>query len=366
MMISKAAIVLMMSLLGFAYQAAQPPPPNSTTDSSPDGEQPPFTSLRIRLDDGRCLAYRERGVPRKESKHQIIIVHGFGSSKEMNFQTSQELVDELEIYFVFYDRAGYGESDPNPKSSVKSEAMDIQELADQLEISKFYVLGVSLGSYPAWSCLKHIPHRQKLYLKYHSCRLAGVALIVPVINYYWPSLPEEVIREDYRRRLVQYAYWISSYAPGLFYWWLTQNWFPSSAVLEKNPFFFSDRDINVLKTAPGFPMLSRNKLRENREAFELLKRDFLVAFGDWEFDPLDMSDPFPHNESSVHIWQGYEDRVVPVQLQRHVSERLPWIHYHEVPHGGHLLIYDNNVCEAIVRALLLGEDPIEYRPHSAE
>lgn len=69
-------------------------------------------------------------------------------------------MEELGIYFLSYDRAGYGESDPNPKRSVKSEAFDIQELADELEIGeKFYVIGISMGGYAAWSCLKYIPHR---------------------------------------------------------------------------------------------------------------------------------------------------------------------------------------------------------------
>lgn len=71
------------------------------------------------------------------------------------------MIEELGIYFLLYDRAGYGESDPNLRRSVKSEALDIQELADQLEIgSRFYVIGVSMGSYPIWSCLKYIPQRQ--------------------------------------------------------------------------------------------------------------------------------------------------------------------------------------------------------------
>lgn len=72
----------------------------------------------------------------------------------------QELIKELGIYFLLFDRAGYGDSDPNMKRSVKSEALDIQELADKLELgSKFYVIGVSMGSYPTWSCLKYIPRR---------------------------------------------------------------------------------------------------------------------------------------------------------------------------------------------------------------
>ena len=68
---------------------------------------------------------------------------------------------------LLYDRAGYGDSDPNPKRSPKSEALDIEELADQLDLGpKFYVIGVSLGSYPTWSCLQYIPHRQVLFAHY--------------------------------------------------------------------------------------------------------------------------------------------------------------------------------------------------------
>lgn len=69
-------------------------------------------------------------------------------------------MNELGVCILTFDRAGYGESDPNPKRSVKSEAFDIQELADQLHLgSKFYLIGVSLGTYAVWACLKYIPHR---------------------------------------------------------------------------------------------------------------------------------------------------------------------------------------------------------------
>lgn len=73
---------------------------------------------------------------------------------------SQDLVEELGICFLFFDRAGYGESDPHPSRTVKSEAYDIQELADKLNIGpKFYVIGLSVGAYSVYSCLKYIPHR---------------------------------------------------------------------------------------------------------------------------------------------------------------------------------------------------------------
>lgn len=72
----------------------------------------------------------------------------------------QEFVEEFKIYIVFFDRPGYGESDPDPLRTVKSEAYDIQQLADKLQLgSKFYVIGMSMGAYPVYGCLKYIPHR---------------------------------------------------------------------------------------------------------------------------------------------------------------------------------------------------------------
>ncbi|XVF46906.1 hypothetical protein PTKIN_Ptkin03bG0065800 [Pterospermum kingtungense] len=322
-------------------------------DGSP--EDPPVRSLRVKLRDGRHLAYIERGVPKAKSNCKIIIVHGFGSSKEMNFRVPQELIEELGIYFLLYDRAGYGESDPNPKRSVKSEAFDIGELADQLQIGpKFYVIGVSMGSYPIWSCLKYIPER-----------LAGVAMIVPVINYRWPSFPGRLTREDYRRSLLKLAYWIAKYTPGLLHWWVTQKWFPSPSSMENKPVFFNKRDIEALKKTDGFPMLTKERLRE-RHVFDTLRSDFLACYGDWDFDPMELSNPYPTNESCVHIWQGYEDKVVPFELQRCISKKLPWIRYHEVPDGGHLLVHYSGLCETILRALLLGEEHQLYRPSTAE
>ena len=70
-------------------------------------------------------------------------------------------MDELGICFLSFDRARYGESDPNPKRSVNSEAMDIEQLADQQEIgSKFYLIEASTDRYSLWSCPNYIPHRQ--------------------------------------------------------------------------------------------------------------------------------------------------------------------------------------------------------------
>lgn len=70
-------MVLFAGILAWAYQAIQPPLPK--TCGSPGG--PPVTASRIKLKDGRYLAYKEHGVPRDAAKYKIVYVHGFDSCR---------------------------------------------------------------------------------------------------------------------------------------------------------------------------------------------------------------------------------------------------------------------------------------------
>jgi pimeloyl-ACP methyl ester carboxylesterase len=87
--------------------------------------------------------------------------------------------------------------------------------------------------------------------------------------------------------------------------------------------------------------------------YESLHRDIMAGFGKWEFGPTELRNPFPYNNGSVHIWQGFKDTIIPYTLNRYISQQLPWIHYHEVPDGGHLFIFKKNQCESIIRALII-------------
>lgn len=82
----------------------------------------------------------------------------------------------------------------------------------------------------------------------------------------------------------------------------------------------------------------------------------MVNFGHWDFSPLELDNPFPNNEGSVHLWHGAEDLIVPVILSRYIGQKLPWVHYHELPDAGHLFPLADGMSDAIVKALLLGDD----------
>lgn len=88
---------------------------------------------------------------------------GSGSRDDdvVDWKPVQELAQELGIYLLSFDRPGYGESDPHPARTEKSIALDIAELADNLQLGpKFHLIGFSMGGEIMWSCLKYIPQRQ--------------------------------------------------------------------------------------------------------------------------------------------------------------------------------------------------------------
>ncbi|KAG5239571.1 hypothetical protein OIU77_012884 [Salix suchowensis] len=343
-MIKVITVILCLGLAVWAYQATQPPPPKLC--DAPGG--PPVTAPRIKLRDGRHLSYKENGVPREKAKANIILVHGFASTKHDIMSLTDPIlhvVEELQLYIVSFDRPGYGESDPDLKRTPKSMALDIEELADHLGLgSKFHVMGFSMGGQVVWGCLKYIPHR-----------LAGATLIAPVVNYWWPGFPANLSTEAYNRQIPQdqWVLRVAHHIPWLTYWWNTQKLFPASSIIARKPEILSRQDLELVS-------LVAEKSKDRPQAtpqgeFESLHRDYIVGFGRWEFDPMELENPFPNNEGSIHLWQGDEDVLVPASLQRYIAQRLPWINYHELPGAGHLFPAIPHNFEQILKAPFPGK-----------
>ncbi|KAG5614266.1 hypothetical protein H5410_014090 [Solanum commersonii] len=108
-MITQIAVATTVGLLEWAYLALLKLLPPKVCGL-------PVTSPRVQLNDGRYVAYKESGVSKEKAKNKIIIIHGLDSSKDLMLSISQDLMQDLEVYVLQYDRVGYGESDPHPKS----------------------------------------------------------------------------------------------------------------------------------------------------------------------------------------------------------------------------------------------------------
>ncbi|KAL2651151.1 hypothetical protein R1flu_019279 [Riccia fluitans] len=344
---SSLGLVIFSSLFALlawlSYTSILPPPPKIC--GTPGG--PPVTAYRIQVSDGRYLAYKETGVPREEAKYKIIAVHGFGGSRHALLGgLSDDVIDELGIYIVGYDRAGYGQSTPNPGRTLKSEAYDVQDLADALELGPtFYVAATSIGGYTGYALLKYLPHR-----------LAGLAMFAPVTNFWWPGIPKQDARKAWQTQNLgdRLALSVAHHAPWLLYWYMTQKVFPTSSTVKMERSRLAEFDQQIISRYYS-QVHAGNPLEPTQQGkFESQHRDMIVMFGKWDFDPGTLENPFVNSSVRVDIWQGDQDYLVPVILQRYVARSLPWVHYHEVPEVGHALLGAPGLADTMVKTMLVG------------
>ena len=86
-----------LGIIGWIYQKLKKKAPPPRICGSANG--PPLTSPRVKLNDGRHLAYRELGVPKEEAQYKIILCHGLDSCKDMDVPVSQ--VQTLLHYYYY-------------------------------------------------------------------------------------------------------------------------------------------------------------------------------------------------------------------------------------------------------------------------
>jgi len=74
-LITGAVVIVLIGLGAWAIVSITPPPPKRC--GTPGG--PPITAPRIRLSDGRYLAYEEHGVSRQNATFKIVFIHAFST-----------------------------------------------------------------------------------------------------------------------------------------------------------------------------------------------------------------------------------------------------------------------------------------------
>lgn len=106
------------------------------------GASPSLTRSRIvTLRDGRVMGYRlygsQNGVP-------VIALHGTPGSR-YKFASAHVAGLKHGLKIVSVDRWGYGLTSPRPGGTLRDFASDIANLADELAIGRYHVVGISGG-----------------------------------------------------------------------------------------------------------------------------------------------------------------------------------------------------------------------------
>jgi pimeloyl-ACP methyl ester carboxylesterase len=93
--------------------------------------------------------------------------------------------------------------------------------------------------------------------------------------------------------------------------------------------------------------VQKRELATQQGIHESYYRDMTVMFGKWEFDPMSLPKP----PCPVHLWQGDEDGLVPVVLQRYLASRLSWLSYHELTGTGHFMSAVPGLGDTVLKTL---------------
>jgi pimeloyl-ACP methyl ester carboxylesterase len=280
--------------------------------------------LFITLRDGRNLAYAEYGDPQGKP---IFYFHGFpGSHWEAKMVEGGVLRNHVRIIAV--DRPGFGKSDFQPGRKFSDWPKDVVELADNLGLEKFGVMGASGGGPYVLVCALNIPERLT-----HAGVIAGVG----------PFTEKDATRGMKTNNILLFK--VGKYFPGLLHLLFRQM---AGADMKKQ----MDK---MLKSMPEpdqkvlmRPELSDVMISDVRESFLQGTRgavhENMMYANPWDFNLRDI-------QIEVLLWQGEKDTNVPPVMGHFQAKAIPHCKAKFFPEEGHISLPFNNGDE-IIRAMV--------------
>ncbi len=279
-------------------------------------------SRQFKLRDGRQLGYAEFGAP---GGKPIFYFHGFPSSRlDWRVCVPDETAKSLNIRIIAIDRPGLGLSDFKSGRKLLDWPDDVVELADELELDRFSVLGMSGGGPYASACAFKIPER-----------LNTVGIVSGMGPANAPGARQGaswVIPRKNRlvRRLFLYlmAFGVRKQPDKVI---------SSSLDLLPEP----DR---MLLNEPGTAKIYIESILESfRAGTGGVNHEAGLYTRPWEFELGDIT-------AEVHLWHGELDQNVPVSVGRFYAENIPNCNANFFDDEGHLSILRNR-ADSILRTL---------------
>ncbi len=285
---------------------------------APDGRQLEVVSAGP--DDGRCFLF-----------------HGGTPSAAGAFPPLVEELAKRGLRYVSFSRPGYAGSSAMAGRAVGDVATDVQAILDSLKVGTFFCAGQSGGGPHALACSALLPDRVIA-----TATLAGVAP--------WPAEgldwlagmgPENLEEFDASRRgpdvleplLRREADRLRDVQP--------------AAVAAALGGLVSDVDRAAL-TGIYAEFKAGNLSRSVSTGIDGWRDDDIAFVSPWGFD-------LPSIQTPVAIWQGGEDRMVPMGHGAWLAARIPGAERHLLPAEGHLSLTINKIGDVLDGLIAMGE-----------
>lgn len=282
-----------------------------------------FDDRRITLRDGRTLAYVERG---DSAGLPVVYCHGVPSSRaEADVYHLDETLAALGVRLIVPDRPGIGLSDAQPHRTVSDWADDVRDLAAQLGLGRFAVVGASGGAPYALACGAR--------LRDQVCAVGIIGGIAPLDA---PGLlaalsaPLRIMFQMGRR------------APRILGWLLRLNLRALRRGGERAGARMAARVPEPDRTLLQRPGLQRGFMQCFIEACRRgttgPATDVRIVARPWGLDLASIDVP-------VLLWHGMRDANVPVACGRYLAQAIPGCQATFYPNDAHLSVPVNHGTE---------------------
>lgn len=278
---------------------------------------------RLETPDGRVLAVMEGGDPAGPA---VVVHHGTPMSRLL-YGPNVADAEVRGLRLIGYDRPGYGDSTPQPGRTVADAATDVATIADALGIDRFATWGISGGGPHALACAALLPERV----------VAAASLAA--------AAPYEAEGLDF----------VDGMGEG--------NVKEFGLILEGReklePFLCAERNALLAAGQEGLAEGMRTLLTPVDAAaftgetaeflFESLRVGSAERIDGWLDDDLAFVKPWGCSVEQISVpvllWQGAEDRFVPLAHGEWLASRIPTCQAHLSPEDGHITLLVRRVGE---------------------
>jgi pimeloyl-ACP methyl ester carboxylesterase len=283
--------------------------------NSKDEKMSDLINQQIKLKDGRKLGYAECGNLKGKP---VFYFHGTpGSRFECNI--FPEAANSVGARVIVADRPGFGLSDFKIKRRLLDWPNDVTELADNLGIDRFAVMGLSGGGPYAAACAFKIPER-----------LTAVAMVSSAYPY--DPAAKDNLRGSQRQSL--FTDLIAVGQLETFYNKLVRNLSHDPVLAVHQMYGSSDKDKELLARPEVIQLLAANLQQAFRSSPRGGALDWLIVTNPWGFRLEGIS-------TGVQLWQGEFDIVIPQGKGRNMASKIPNCHAKFLQEGHVSLLFNH-------------------------
>ena len=262
----------------------------------------------IMLVDRRELSIADYGA---EDGPAVLYFHGAPSSR-LDALMYEDEIDASGIRVVAIDRPGFGGSSPQPGRVLADWPNSVAQVADQLGLESFAVVGASAGGVHAIACAALLADR-----------VTSLGLVCAGTDPSWPGTASRHSDEENSVMATDDEETVIAWFAGRFGADASRYPIGGAGLPAPDAAMFDDA-----RYGPGIVSSTKEALRQGVAGLAL---DKLVRSRPWTFDPGSI-------DARCEIIHGEQDTVAPVANGEHNATLIPNATLTRLPEHGHLSI----------------------------